>query len=76
MNVGDPDDPPVPTGTAGSGEARTSLPDELRAGEVFGKAYRVVRRINAGGMGAIYEVAHLGTRRRRALGCSRGDGGR
>jgi serine/threonine-protein kinase len=40
---------------------------ELAAGEVFGGAYRVVERIKAGGMGAIYEVVHLGTRRRRAL---------
>ncbi|MEP7122851.1 MAG: protein kinase [Byssovorax sp.] len=67
MTVGDPDDPQDPEGAANRSEARAALPGELRAGEVFGGAYRVVRRINAGGMGAIYEVVHLGTRRRRAL---------
>src|SRR4051812_166825 len=67
MTVDDPEHPPAPPGAAVSGEARAPLPGELRAGEVFDDAYRVVRRIKAGGMGAIYEVVHLGTRRRRAL---------
>jgi serine/threonine-protein kinase len=44
-----------------------SAASELRAGELFGDRYEIVRRIGAGGMGAIYEVIHLETRRRRAL---------
>jgi len=39
----------------------------LSAGDVFAKAYEIVRPISAGGMGVVYEVIHLGTRRRRAL---------
>lgn len=39
----------------------------LRAGSVFAKGYEIVRQISAGGMGIVYEVIHLGTRRRRAL---------
>lgn len=40
---------------------------ELSAGSVFAGRYRVERRIAAGGMGAVYEVVHLETNRRRAL---------
>jgi serine/threonine-protein kinase len=40
---------------------------QLRPGTVFAKAYEIVRPISAGGMGIVYEVIHLGTRRRRAL---------
>ncbi|WP_437676166.1 serine/threonine-protein kinase [Sorangium sp. So ce131] len=36
-------------------------------GTVFARRYRVVRLIAAGSMGAVYEVVHLGTERRRAL---------
>jgi serine/threonine-protein kinase len=36
-------------------------------GVIFNRRYRVLRRIRAGGMGAIYEVVHVETRRRRAL---------
>ncbi len=39
----------------------------LRAGSVFARVYEIVRPISAGGMGIVYEVVHLGTRRRRAL---------
>lgn len=39
----------------------------LRAGTVFARVYEIVRPISAGGMGIVYEVLHLGTRRRRAL---------
>src|SRR6185312_4556451 len=40
---------------------------DLAPGDAFGSGYQVVRRLKAGGMGAIYEVVHLVTRRRRAL---------
>jgi serine/threonine protein kinase len=43
------------------------IPGELRVGATFNGRYRVLRRIRAGGMGAIYEVLHRETRRRRAL---------
>ncbi|MEJ7735318.1 MAG: serine/threonine-protein kinase, partial [Polyangiaceae bacterium] len=39
----------------------------LAAGSVFQGRYQIVRCINAGGMGAVYEAVHLETRRRRAL---------
>jgi serine/threonine-protein kinase len=39
----------------------------LEVGAVFDKRYRVVRCLKAGGMGAVYEVVHLETQRRRAL---------
>jgi eukaryotic-like serine/threonine-protein kinase len=39
----------------------------LHPGARFAKRYEVVRCIDLGGMGAIYEVIHLETRRRRAL---------
>ncbi len=39
----------------------------LRAGCVFADAYEIVRPISAGGMGIVYEVVHLGTKRHRAL---------
>jgi eukaryotic-like serine/threonine-protein kinase len=39
----------------------------LKAGEIFHDRYEVVRCLKSGGMGAIYEVIHLDTRRRRAL---------
>lgn len=40
---------------------------ELAAGSTFGGRYRVLRRLAMGGMGAVYEVLHLETERRRAL---------
>ena len=40
---------------------------DLQPGYDFGGRYRIVRRIAAGGMGAVYEVVHLETERRRAL---------
>jgi serine/threonine-protein kinase len=40
---------------------------ELVPGKVFHGRYEVVRCIRTGGMGAVYEVVHLETRRRRAL---------
>jgi serine/threonine protein kinase len=44
-----------------------SLSSELSAGAVFAERYRVERRLAAGGMGAVYEVVHIETNRRRAL---------
>jgi eukaryotic-like serine/threonine-protein kinase len=40
---------------------------KLTEGTVFAGRYRVVRCLAAGGMGAVYEVIHLETDRRRAL---------
>lgn len=40
---------------------------ELAAGSTFGGRYRVLRRLASGGMGAVYEVVHVETDRRRAL---------
>ncbi len=40
---------------------------DLAAGAVFAGRYRIERRIASGGMGAVYEVVHLETNRRRAL---------
>jgi eukaryotic-like serine/threonine-protein kinase len=39
----------------------------LAAGQIFANRYEVVRCIGTGGMGAVYEVIHLETERRRAL---------
>jgi serine/threonine-protein kinase len=39
----------------------------LDAGTIFAERYRIVRCIAQGGMGAVYEVVHLETERRRAL---------
>jgi eukaryotic-like serine/threonine-protein kinase len=40
---------------------------DLPAGTVWNRRYEVVRCIKSGGMGAVYEVSHLHTRRRCAL---------
>ncbi|HEX6272582.1 MAG TPA: serine/threonine-protein kinase, partial [Polyangiaceae bacterium] len=40
---------------------------DLATGSTFAGRYRIVGRLAAGGMGAVYEVVHLETRRRRAL---------
>src|SRR5262245_48183977 len=42
-------------------------PGGLPEAAVFAGRYRVVRCIAVGGMGAVYEVVHLETERRRAL---------
>ncbi|NUQ73447.1 MAG: protein kinase [Polyangiaceae bacterium] len=42
-------------------------PLELREGVLFGQRYQIVRCIAMGGMGAVYEVVHVETDRRRAL---------
>ena len=42
-------------------------PIELDSATPFAGRYRVVRRIAAGGMGAVFEVVHIETQRRRAL---------
>ena len=39
----------------------------LATGQIFANRYDVVRCIGSGGMGAVYEVIHLETERRRAL---------
>nr|WP_240807637.1 serine/threonine-protein kinase [Polyangium spumosum] len=39
----------------------------MAVGAIFAGRYRVERRIASGGMGAVYEVVHLETNRRRAL---------
>ncbi|EYF03774.1 serine/threonine protein kinase [Chondromyces apiculatus] len=43
------------------------MPGVLPEGLLFAQRYRIVRRIAAGAMGAVYEVEHLETARRRAL---------
>jgi serine/threonine-protein kinase len=40
---------------------------DLVTGSTFAGRYGIVRRLASGGMGAVYEVLHLETRRRRAL---------
>lgn len=40
---------------------------ELEVGSVFTRRYRVIRRLGAGGMGAVYEAEHLRAGRRVAL---------
>lgn len=45
----------------------SALSSDLSAGSVFAGRYRVERLIAAGGMGAVYEVVHIETNRRRAL---------
>ena len=42
-------------------------PAELQPGAAFLGRYEILRCMKAGGMGAVYEVVHLETRRRRAL---------
>jgi hypothetical protein len=48
------------------GNAAMSL-ISLTEGSVFAGRYRIVRSIAQGGMGAVYEVVHTETQRRRAL---------
>src|SRR5882724_3470875 len=43
------------------------MPIALHPGSLFAGRYQISRLIAEGGMGAIYEVVQLGTRRRRAL---------
>ncbi len=43
------------------------MSDDLVVGAIFAGRYRIEHRIAAGGMGAVYEVLHLETNRRRAL---------
>jgi serine/threonine protein kinase len=40
---------------------------DLASQSLFAGRYRIVRRIAAGGMGAVFEVVHVETQRRRAL---------
>ena len=40
---------------------------DLASESLFAGRYRIVRRIAAGGMGAVFEVVHIETQRRRAL---------
>lgn len=46
---------------------RPTCDDPLRLSGIFQQRYEVVRCVKAGGMGAVYEVIHLETRRRCAL---------
>ncbi len=39
----------------------------VSTGAVFAKRYKLIRRISSGGMAEVYEVEHMGTRRRLAL---------
>ena len=39
----------------------------LHEGDLFAGRYQVARQLSIGGMGAVYEVVHLETKRRRAL---------
>jgi eukaryotic-like serine/threonine-protein kinase len=39
----------------------------VSTGAVFAKRYKLIRRISAGGMAEVYEVEHVGTRRRLAM---------
>lgn len=59
------------TGPANSAENGNSVapsnPAALTAGGIFNGRYQILRCIKAGGMGAVYEVIHLETKRRRAL---------
>ncbi|TKC95251.1 serine/threonine protein kinase [Polyangium fumosum] len=43
------------------------MSSDLATGAIFAGRYRVERRIASGGMGAVYEVVHQETNRRRAL---------
>ena len=43
------------------------MSSDLAVGAIFAGRYRVEHRIASGGMGAVYEVVHLETNRRRAL---------
>lgn len=45
----------------------TLLPGPYADGSLFAGRYRILRAIAQGGMGAVYEVLHLETNRRRAL---------
>ncbi|MEM9875728.1 MAG: serine/threonine-protein kinase [Myxococcota bacterium] len=49
------------------GVTQTSDATRIVAGTVLDERFRVIRRLGAGGMGAVYEVDHLVTRHRRAL---------
>jgi len=42
-------------------------PKALSTGQIFHGRYEIVRNLKTGGMGAVYEVVHLETRRRGAL---------
>lgn len=49
------------------GPEGTPMSSALHPGSIFGGRYVVIRCIAMGGMGAVYEVQHLETERRRAL---------
>src|SRR3954471_3489427 len=42
-------------------------PGALSPGQIFHGRYEIVRCLNVGGMGAVYECIHLKTRKHRAL---------
>jgi serine/threonine protein kinase len=48
-------------------ESSLCMTTSLTTGQIFANRYEVVRCIGSGGMGAVYEVIHLETERRRAL---------
>jgi serine/threonine-protein kinase len=54
-------------GAAYASRVGEASPQVLQPGATFGQRYEVVRCLSSGGMGAVYEVVHNETRRRRAL---------
>src|SRR4029079_18869917 len=67
------DTAPDPGGAGGPGSNTLALRfvakviDEIEEGASFAGRYRVVRLLASGAMGAVHEVIHLETERRRAL---------
>ncbi|NUO51187.1 MAG: serine/threonine protein kinase, partial [Polyangiaceae bacterium] len=49
------------------GHAAPTTAQMLGDGSLFAGRYVIIRRVGSGGMGAVYEVLHRETKRRRAL---------
>ena len=56
-----------PTREHAAGGEFPAARQSVSTGAVFAKRYKLIRRISSGGMAEVYEVEHLGTRRRLAL---------